>query len=465
MTDPILLVDDEPQILRSFEMALRMAGYEQVLSCQDSRDALRLLREHAAQLVLLDLTMPHISGQELLSRIAAAHPGLPVVVITGNDTLETAVDCMKRGATDYLTKPVDRDRLLITVRQAVECGQLRRENRRLAEYLKSSHLENPEAFAEIVTNSSAMVAVLRYAEAVARSRQPVLITGETGVGKELLALAIHRSSGRPGEMVAVNVAGIDAQVFDDTLFGHLRGAFTGADRVRRGLLEQAHRGTLFLDEIGDLAGESQVKLLRLLQEGVYYPLGSDVPRRADLRVVAATNRSCEELEEAQGFRTDLYYRLCTHHVRIPPLRERLEDLPLLADRFAAAAAAELGLEPAPPGPAVLELLAGHGLPGNVRELRSLVFDAVSVHGSLDGALEHLTARLGPAAERAAPAPPTGRPSLVFGPTLPTIEEAKELLIAEAERRAGGNRTLAASLLGVTRQGLNKRRRRTDAPED
>ncbi len=466
MSDPILLVDDEPHILRSFEMALRMAGHDQIVTCDDSREAMQLIRAHRPEIVLLDLTMPHISGQELLSKIAAEQPGLPVVVVTGNDTVETAVECMKRGATDYLTKPVERDRLLITVRQARECGQLRRENRRLVEYVKSSHLDNPEAFAEIVTNSPAMVPVLRYAEAVARSRQPVLITGATGVGKELLARAIHRASDRSGELVAVNAAGIDAQLFDDALFGHVKGAFTGADRARRGMVDQADRGTLFLDEIGDLAPESQVKLLRLLQAGVYVPLGSDAPRQVNLRVVAATNRSLEELESSTGFRTDLYYRLATHHVRIPSLRERLEDIPLLVERFSREAAEELGHdEPDPPSQEVLTTFAQHGFPGNVRELRSLVFDAISVHGSLDAALEHLRARLQPADELDDERSSQSSPSVVFGPRLPTIEEAKDLLIAEAERRTGGNRSLAARMLGITRQAVNKRRRRADSSSE
>lgn len=455
---PIFLVDDETQILRSYEFALHFGGFTSVVPCDDSREVMALLHRHSASIVLLDLTMPHVSGQELLEQIKAELPQIPVVVVTGNDDLETAVSCMKLGATDYLTKPVSKERLLSTVKALLERRELENENRRLWRYLQTDTLEHPEAFRDIITNNAAMQRVIRYSEAVARSNEPVLITGETGVGKELLAQAIHRASERRGQFVAVNVAGLDAQVFDDTLFGHARGAFTGADRPRRGLIEVARGGTLFLDEVGDLAPSSQVKLLRLLQESEYYPLGRDAPQRADVRTVAATNRSLEQLRSDDAFRQDLYFRLSTHHVTLPPLRQRLDDLPLLVDHFVNEAIHDLGRAPVVTPEELFNVLSAHAYPGNVRELRALVIDTLSTHETFSDALPELRKKLG---EGRLPPPEvqvTTHPSLIFGPTLPTVEDAKDLLIQEALRRTGGNKSMAARMLGMTRQALNKRER-------
>lgn len=460
---PIMLVDDELQILRSYEFTLRMAGFTNVRAVGKSSEVMSSLSEHGAEIVLLDLTMPPPNGEELLEQMAESHPDVPVVVITGNDNAETAVRCMKLGASDYLVKPIAKDRLITTVRQVLGRRELQQENRRLTQYLRQGRLQHAEAFSEIITNNAGMHAVFRYAEAVAPSSQPVLVTGETGVGKELLARAIHRASGRSGEMVPVNVAGVEPQVLDDTLFGHAKGAFTGATQSRAGLVERADHGTLFLDEIGDLSPQAQVKLLRLLQDGQYYPLGQDRPKSADIRVIAATHRDLSAMQQAGSFRRDLYYRLCAHQVQIPPLRQRLDDLPFLVRHFAAEAAEEMG-EPAPEIPQqALDALASRRFPGNVRELRSLVFDAMRVHGGLS----EVALPSPPAAESfdaPGPAALPGDDALLFGASLPTIEEAKDLLIEEALRRTGGNKSLAAQMLGVTRQALNKRQRQRAGKE-
>ena len=274
------------------------------------------------------------------------HPELPVIVLTGANDVETAVRCMKDGAFDYLLKPVDEARLESAVRRAIEIGAMRRENSTLKRYLLTDALEHPEAFAAIVTAAKSMRAIFQYAEAVAPTPLPILVTGETGVGKELIARAIHAPERPPGPFLPVNVAGLDDALFSDALFGHKRGGFTGADRDRPGLVEQAAGGTLFLDEIGDLSPASQVKLLRLLQEGTYYPIGSDVMKRADIRVLVATNRDLRALQASGGFRKDLYYRLQAHHLHLPPLRERREDLPLLVAHFLA----EGGPRAGPPRP-------------------------------------------------------------------------------------------------------------------
>ncbi|MGA8181988.1 MAG: sigma-54 dependent transcriptional regulator, partial [Desulfobacterales bacterium] len=321
---PIILVDDEEQALDSFEIALRSANMNHFVRCQDSRDVIPTLSSGEAEVMLLDLRMPHLSGEELLLKINSDFPEIPVIVITGANDVETAVKCMKHGAFDYMVKPVEKSRLVAGVKRAVELRELQRENRLLKAHVLSDKLERPEAFSEIVTHSAGMRSIFQYIEAISNSPRPVLVTGETGVGKELVAKAVHVLSDREGAFVAVNVAGLDDHVFGDTLFGHKKGAFTGADQARSGLIEQASEGTLFLDEIGDLSAPSQVKLLRLLQDGDFFPIGSDVAKKSSARIIVATNQDLDGLKSSGIFRKDLYYRLCDHHIHVPPFRERLE---------------------------------------------------------------------------------------------------------------------------------------------
>ena len=330
----VLLVDDEAPWLRSLSMTLEGPGaINNIILCGDSRQVMAILDEREVGLVLLDLTMPHLSGEELLRMIAQEHPEIAVIVMSGMNQIETAVSCMKLGAFDYLVKTVEEDRILDSVRRAIRMQELQRENREMRSRFLNDRLEHPEAFADIVTNNKTMRSAFQYIEAVAKSTQPILITGESGVGKELVARAVHTLSRGRGPLVSVNVAGLDDNVFADTLFGHTKGAFTGANEARSGMVEQAAEGTLFLDEIGDLSLLSQVKLLRLLQEGEYYPLGSDMPRQLKARIVVATHQDLAEKRAAGQFRKDLFYRLRAHHVHLPPLRERGDDLPLLLDHF------------------------------------------------------------------------------------------------------------------------------------
>ncbi len=404
--------------------------------------------------------MPGITGQELLSKINQQYPDVPVIVITGVNDLPTAVECMKLGALDYMVKPVEKSRLISGVARAIDLRNLRLENIKLREQLFTHKLEHPEAFAEIVTANSKMQRVFEYAETVAPSIQPVLITGETGVGKELLARAIHKISGRKGDFVAVNVAGLDDTMFSDTLFGHLTGAYTGAEKGRSGLIEKAAHGTLFLDEIGDLSHASQVKLLRLLQEKEYMPLGSDIPKRSDARIIASTHRDLLQLQNEGKFRKDLYYRLHFHPIHIPPLRERLDDLPILIQHFIKKAAKTLGkTEPTVPKE-LYTLLGTYDFPGNVRELEAMIFDALSQHKShmlsLAPFREHLEKHrqnrkqqlLGKQQD------PLANPFSSM-PILPDLDAAKKLLIEEAMRRSNNNQSVASKLLGITQQGLNK----------
>ncbi|MBF0184499.1 MAG: sigma-54-dependent Fis family transcriptional regulator [Magnetococcales bacterium] len=458
----IVLVDDEAGILLGASLLLRRAGHDPVTTLQDSRDLLPFLTQHAVAMVVLDLHMPHLSGLQLLGEIKRLYPDLPVVILTAMQDVKMAVACMKEGAMDYLLKPIEKERLLALAEQTRQLYSLRRQVDALKGCLLNDRQPRQEAFAEIVTNSPKMRCIFQYMEAISTTREPVLICGETGAGKESIAAAMHLLSGRSGSFVAVNVAGLDDMVFSDTLFGHRKGAYTGADQNRDGQIAKAQGGTLFLDEIGDLSETSQVKLLRLLQEKKYFPLGSDIGKQADIYVVAATNRPLKERIVNGHFRADLYYRLAGHQIHLPPLRERREDIPLLVTHFLQEAARSVGKEPPTPTPELFALLSSYPFPGNIRELRAMVFDAVAQHRrgilSLRSFKEHIQINL-PHPDATLPPhdshnglqlswPNTGRP--------PTIKEAEEFLLQHALRTSKGNQGMAASLLGITRQALNQR---------
>jgi len=329
----VLLIDDEPDILTGEQTILQSEGITNIHCISDPSLVLPYIKQHQIEVILLDLKMPGLSGQELLEDIAKLYPEIPVIVITGTNELEEAVSCMRLGAFDFMVKLVEKNRLISSVRKAIKHRQLLDENRKLKRYLTAPNLEHPKAFAGILTVNQQMRQLFAYAELVADTEEPVLITGETGVGKELFARAIHKAGNLTGPFLAVNVAGIDDLAFSDTLFGHKKGAFTGALESRTGLLEQAKGGTILLDEIGDLSAESQVKLLRLIDNGEYYTLGSDLKRKADVRIIAATNKELKSGKNEEGFRTDLYYRLNTHAFHVPPLRQRVDDIPLLINHF------------------------------------------------------------------------------------------------------------------------------------
>ncbi|HBG46486.1 MAG TPA: two-component system response regulator [Deltaproteobacteria bacterium] len=460
---PILLVDDEPQILKSYSIMLRSAGVKQVIALNDAREVLPLLAEQEVAAVVLDLSMPHVSGEKLLADIADSHPMVPVIIMTAVNEIEKAVDCMKAGAFDYLVKPVERGRFETCLKRAMDFFALKAEVLSLKRHLLQGELEHEEAFSSIMTIDRKMRAVFQYVEVIAATLQPVLITGETGAGKELFARAVHDISGRKGEFVAVNVAGLDDTMFSDTLFGHKKGAYTGADEAREGLIASAAGGTLFLDEIGDTKESSQVKLLRLLQEQKYYPLGSDVPKKSDVRIVVATNKDLQRLIAEGGFRKDLYYRLRAHQISIPPLRDRLDDIPVLLNHFLAEAAASMKKKKPTPPPELITLMSTYGFPGNVRELQAMVYDAVARHKGGVLSTESFKDIIGQERTSAA-APMAGDQSSPFlaGERIPTLKESENALIEKALKLANGNQGIAASLLGITRQALNKRLKRKDA---
>jgi DNA-binding NtrC family response regulator len=464
----ILLVDDEPAWLRGFSLALeRSAGINNILVCQDSNRVMSILEKSSVGLVLLDLTMPDTDGEELLGTISEEYPDIMVIVVSGMNQLETAVRCIRRGAYDYFVKTDALEHITKGVLNAIKSYDLESMHSAMRNRILSGELTDPEVFADIVTISPAMKQIFQYIESIAQSSLPVLVTGESGVGKELIARAVHEASGRTGEMVGINVAGLDDNTFSDTLFGHTVGAFTGATRPRKGMVERSNGGTLFLDEIGDLSLQSQVKLLRLLQEGEYYPLGSDRPRCLQARIIVATHQDLRQKERQGEFRRDLYYRLQIHHMHIPPLRERKEDIPLLLDRFLGEAARELGKK-VPQYPKELSgYLTNYAFPGNIRELKAMVYDAVSVHKSHTMSMSSFlkAMHLEPSSDQMTEKRPHEESSPFDEmPSLPTIAQCVEQLVAEAMKKANGNQTLAARMLGISQPALSKRLKNMQAKD-
>jgi DNA-binding NtrC family response regulator len=459
-TYPVLLVDDEQQILLSYSLILQSAGIEDVLTINDSRRVMPLLSKQKVSLIVLDLFMPFISGTELLSEIKQEFPHIPVIIMTATNELDKAVECMKIGATDYLVKPVEKGQFILTIKKALELRDLNSKGQsdHFGENLKYEH-----AFASIITGNKKMLGIFHYVESIAELQKPVLITGETGVGKELIASAIHKVSGLNGKFIPVNTAGLDDTMFADTLFGHKRGAFTGADRERKGLIVQASDGTLLLDEIGDLSHQSQLKLLRLLDENVFYPLGSDHPENSNARVIASTNRNVKKLIEEEKFREDLYFRLKVYSIHVPPLRERLEDIPLLLNNFIEEAVKFLNKKkPAYPSE-LITFLSNYNFPGNIREMKAMVFNAVAHHRtgklSMDSFKTFIKEQGLFSQSRFLPLPDDIDSIFKRSGKLPTIKEAEEYLISEALKRSKGNQGIAASFLGITRHALNKRLKR------
>ncbi len=452
---PIYLIDDDEGVLRAVERTLRLNGYNHLVALGDSRMVVDCLRGQPAALVLLDITMPHLSGDRLLEDIVAEFPGLPVIMATATDSVEMVVDCMKKGAFDYISKPLSTARLLVAINGALQMRDLRRENAALREKDQDKKPSNPKYFQDSLTANREMLKIFHYIEGVSPSSQPVLITGETGVGKELAARAVHRASGRKGLFVAVNAAGLDDEVFADTLFGHVKGAYTGAVAARDGQIRKASGGTLFLDEIGDLSLKSQVKLLRLLQEKEFFPLGADSPIKTDARIIVATNKNMEQMVEEARFRKDLYFRLYAHHVALPPLRRRFDDLPLLVSAFVDEAAREFGGTKPAVSRELYPLLENYTFPGNIRELKSMVFDAVSRGYGTTLGLDPFMQSTGLTAARDTLRQTGQAPGVSFGPHLPTMKEARHLLAVEALRRSHGNISLAARLIGLTRQSLSQ----------
>jgi DNA-binding NtrC family response regulator len=452
MGHKILVVDDEIDFLDSVERALIMSGYEHCRMENDARAAAeRINSGDTYDVALLDISMPGMDGIELLEVIKARSPATECIMVTAVNEVTVAVECMKRGAYDYLIKPISKDDLTLKIARALERIKLIN----ILE-IKSKdtipELTNPEAFEEIITQCPGMARLLKEAELHAVSGVPVLITGESGTGKELLAQAIHRASPRKHQpFTAVNMASLSDGLFDAEFFGHTRGAFTGAESERAGYLEHTNGGTLFLDEIGHLPPTLQGKLLRVLQEGEFMKLGNSRPQKVDIRFIAATNMDIERLLEKGQFRQDLYYRLKGAWLHLPPLWERSSDIPLLIGKFLE--------ELSPPGSKItvrsdaLKLLLNYNFPGNIRELKSILYAGVNlarggeiVTQVLPDYLRTMKPRSTPKAERESPE----------SSTLHDLEK-KHILRVYAD--AGRNKTHTARQLGI---GINTLRRKLES---
>ncbi len=458
---PILLVDDETHLLQSVKATLELAGGTNIHTLDDGNDVLGFLTNHKIDIILLDYLMPSTNGLEVLREIKRDFPEISVIMLTAVNEINTAVNCMQVGAQDFLVKPVVREQIITSINKATEVHSLNKEISNLRHQLFDSNAYRGHEFCGITSHDPKMQAIFKYVEAIADSQEPVLITGETGTGKELLSNAVHECSKRKGAFVAVNTAGLDDNMFSDTLFGHTKGAYTGAMSERKGLIDKAADGTLFLDEVGCLSESSQVKLLRVIQEKAFLPLGSDKPKNTSARIVCAANCDLHEEISKGRFRRDLYYRLRTHAVQLPPLRERKKDIPLLVDLFLKKSAKLLQKNKPTPPPELITLLSSYGFPGNIRELEGMVHNAMSLHNkgkiSLSSFKEIILeqASLGTATMNLSPG--LEHDFLLNNDgKMPTLKEAETLLISTAMTRAGDNQGIAASFLGISRQALNRR---------
>ena len=367
MTRTVLAVDDERNMLSVIRMTLEQAGYR-VLTAERAEDAIGLLRDPDLDVALTDLKMPGMSGEEFIARAQQERPDVPVIVVTAFGSIRSAIECIQAGATDYLCKPFEPEDLEFTVQSAVRLHDLLEENRRLHAVVSTA-----QSGRRLIGESPAMHALMEEIRRVAPYKTNVLITGESGTGKEAVARTIHERGPRSEQpWVAINCSAIPRELIESELFGYVKGAFTGAVQSRMGRLEQAHGGTLFLDEIGDLDPDLQAKLLRVLQEREFSPLGSESIRRVDVRVISATNRDLRQLVHEGRFREDLLYRLDVYNIHIPPLRERRDDIPLLAQSFLGDLRAEMDKPVTQFSDTAMAVLSRYDWPGNVRELRNAV---------------------------------------------------------------------------------------------
>ncbi len=437
----ILVVDDEKNIREGLAKLLEMEGHHS-LPAADGREALALLERGDVDLVVTDLKMPNLPGDELLRRALAAVPGLPVIILTGHGTIESAVQAMKEGAYDYLTKPVDMSRLTLLVARALSEWEVKRQYREALQ-----ELQKRSQFSNIIGKSEAMRRIFEVVQLVSASKASVLITGESGTGKEMIADAIHYNSERKDKpLIKVHCAALSESLLESELFGHERGAFTGAVARKRGRFELAHRGTIFLDEIGEVSPGVQIKLLRVLQDKTFERVGGEETIEVDCRVIAATNRDLSQAIRQGQFREDLYYRLNVVNIHLPPLRERKEDILLLISSFLTEFAQAAGKRLEGLDAKARAALYNYHWPGNVRELRNCLESAVVLsRGSLIN-LEDLPPHIRTDADK-------NYVKLSLGLSL--AEAEAELIRAELLAQ-NGNKTRTAEVLGIGRKTLHRK---------
>jgi len=441
MKATVLVVEDEEKLRRVVELQLKTAGYE-VEQAGSAEAALKLADR--ADVILTDLRLPGRSGLELLTELRGQDSRTPIIVMTAFGSIETAVEAMKAGAIDFLPKPFSLDHLMTVIEKALELKNLRNENRELRAELSQRY-----EFDNIVGRSDAMREIFATIDRVAPTRATVLLCGESGVGKDMIARAIHHHSPRADRpFVKINCTALPENLMESELFGYEKGAFTGANTTKPGKFEQADTGTVFLDEIGDVPGSIQVKLLRILQEREFERLGSNKTRHIDVRVLAATNVDLRAALEQGTFREDLYYRLNVLPINIPPLRDRKEDIPFLANHFVRKFQKDLGSTVESISESAMDRLLGYHWPGNVRELENVIERSMVL--ARDAVLEAADIKLDMA--------PKARAAAVdsFLPEGMTLDQFEQSIIKEALHRANGNKSQAARLLGLTRNALRYR---------
>ena len=441
----ILIVDDEKNIVSGLEEAFTLEGYS-VLTAYDGKEAWDKVNTNNVDLVITDLRMPMMNGNELVERISSSYPMLPVIVLTGHGTIETAVESMRKGAVDFFTKPVDLDKLFLVVKKCLANSELQEQNKKLTEEIEK--LKNQQKYSKIIGKSGKVASLMETINQVAPSKATVLITGESGTGKELVADAIESLSIRHGKpFIKVHCASLSSTLLESELFGHEKGAFTGATSQKKGRFELADGGTLFLDEIGEIDAATQVKLLRVLQEREFERVGGEKTISVDVRVIAATNRDLKEEVRKGNFREDLYFRLAVVEINVPPLRERKEDIDLLSLSFVKEVAKENGREIDGISPHARKALFSYSWPGNIRELKNCMESAVVMAKGKTIEFDDLPSHIRGESEK----------EKAISLELPiTMEEAEKALIMETISFASGNKTKAAELLGIGRKTLHRK---------
>jgi len=457
--DPILLVDDETSWLHSLAVNLEyFSRFNNIITCSDSREVIGLLRRQPISLVLLDLIMPHITGEDLLVQLGQEYPQLPVIVLSGLNQLETAVRCMKLGAFDYYVKTSEPDRLQAGIMRALQITALQRENRELTSRLLLQELRHPETFAPVVTRSPKMEGIFRYLEAVASSPNPVLFFGEPGTGKRLLARVLHSLATPAAPCIVAEVSGLKGEGFGQ--------AFLGSDAAP-GWFEQARDGVLIIEDVHLLSIDAQAHLTEILRQGEFFPVGGSTPKRLLCRLYCTSSADLNEMVDQCLFRRDLYFLLGTHQVRIPALRERLEDLPLLLEHFLAEVCAAVGSRRTRLPRSLVPLLATYAFPGNIKQLRRVLEQVVVAAAGGRLTIDSFRHRL----EAESHATMAGHPgdrvdnqpaTLIIPGRFPSLSEARELVIQEALRRANGNQTVATRLLGISQPALSIHLKKTSS---